>query len=74
MNRDWKLGNVALFVIVFGLLVARPAYGYVDPNATNLLTQVLTPLLVVAAAGVTFLRKQARSAIGWLADRIRRKQ
>jgi hypothetical protein len=64
--------KIALLVVACGLLFAQPAYGYIDPNATNLLTQILTPLLVVAAAGATFLRKQAGAAIGWLADRFRR--
>ncbi len=59
---------------MYVLLLAQPAYGYIDPNTTNLLTQILTPLLVVAATAVTFLRKQTRSAIGWVADRIRRKK
>ena len=74
MSRNWNLGRVALLVILYGLLTARPAFGYVDPNATGLLTQMLTPLLIVTTAGATFLRKQTLSAIGWLVDRIRRKQ
>jgi hypothetical protein len=75
LNRNLKPGRITLLVILCGLLLTQPAYGYIDPNATNLLTQILTPLLVVAAAGFTFLRKQTRSAIGWLADRVlRRKQ
>jgi hypothetical protein len=57
-----------------GLLLAMPAYAYVDPNATSLLTQVLTPVIIIAAAGMTFLRKQAGSAIGWVADRIHRRK
>lgn len=50
-----------------------PAYAYIDPNATSMVTQILGPLLVVAAAGLTFLRKQVGSAFQWLADRITRK-
>jgi hypothetical protein len=57
-------------VLVCGMLGAMPAYAYIDPNPTSLLTQDLTPVLIIAAAGMTFLRKQAGSAIGWLARRI----
>lgn len=74
LKRGTIFGATALFATLYVMLLARPAYGYVDPNATNLITQVLTPLLVVAAAGLTFLRKQTRSAIGWLADRILRRK
>lgn len=69
-----KFRGVALLVVLYVLLLPQPAYGYIDPNATNMLTQILTPLLVVAATGLTFLRKQTRSAIGWLADRIYRRK
>jgi hypothetical protein len=74
LKRNPKFGRIALLLTVYVLLLAQPAYGYIDPNTTNLLTQILTPLLVVAATAVTFLRKQTRSAIGWVADRIRRKK
>ena len=74
MIRQPKLSRVALLVLVCGLLLAVPAYAYIDPNATSLLTQVLTPVIIIAAAGMTFLRKQAGSAIGWLAGRIHRRK
>jgi hypothetical protein len=74
VNRKPKISRVAILVVVYGLCLAPPAFAYVDPNATNLLTQILTPLLVIAAAGVTFLRKQTVSAFGWLADRVLRRK
>ena len=74
MTRKPKLNRIAILMIVYGLLLAAPAYGYIDPNATNLLTQILTPLLVVAATALTFLRKQAGSAFGRLSGWIRRKK
>jgi hypothetical protein len=46
---------------------------YIDPNASGLVSQILTPLLVVAAAGVTFLRKQVVMAFSGLAQRLRRR-
>ena len=57
-----KLGGVALPVLICGLLLAMPAYGYIDSNATSLLTQVLTPVLMIAAA------------LGWLAGRLHRRK
>jgi hypothetical protein len=74
VNRKRNFHRVPLLIIVGGLLMAAPLYAYVDPNATNLLTQVLTPLLVIAAAAFTFLRKQTGAAFGWLADRIFRRK
>lgn len=71
MDRHLEPSGFALRVILSGLLLAVPAHAYVDPNAQSLLTQVLTPLLVIVAAGLTFLRKEAGSAVGWLANRIR---
>jgi hypothetical protein len=38
------------------------------------LTQTLTPLVIIAATGLTFLRKQTRAAIGWLTDRLLRRR
>jgi hypothetical protein len=61
-----------LLMILYGLLLATPAQAYLDPNSQSLLAQVLTPVPVIGAIAVTFLRKQAGLAIGWLADLIRR--
>jgi hypothetical protein len=55
------------------VLIAVPAYGYVDPNAGGLISQVLTPLLIFAAAGITFLRKQVAAAFVGLTRRLRRR-
>ena len=57
-----------------GVLVATPALAYVDPNATGLITQVLGPVLVIAATAATFLRKQMVSAFHWVTGRITTKK
>jgi hypothetical protein len=44
---------------------------YIDPNASGLVSQIVTPLLVIAAAGVTFLRKRVGAAFSSLAQRLR---
>lgn len=59
-----------LVVVVSVALLATPAYAYVDPNATGLISQIAGPVLVVAATGITFLRKQISSGIRWLMGRI----
>jgi hypothetical protein len=51
--------------------IATPAYAYIDPNAAGLVSQILTPLLIAAAAGVTFLRKQIGAAFSSLSQRFR---
>jgi len=53
--------------------IATPAYAYVDPNAAGLISQILTPLLIAAAAGLTFLRKQIGAAFSALSHRLRRR-
>jgi len=53
------------------VFVAIPAYAYIDPNAAGLLSQILTPLLVVAAAGFTFFRKQVGAIFSGLSRRLR---
>ena len=40
------------------VLYAMPAHAYIDPNVAGLVSQIMTPLLVFAAAGVTFFRKR----------------
>ena len=55
------------------VFITIPAYGYVDPNAAGLVSQILTPLLIFAAAGVTFLRKQVGAAFAGLSRRLRRR-
>ena len=60
-------------ILLIGALIAMPALAYVDPNTTGLIGQVLGPVLVVAAAGLTFLRKQIGAGVQWLAGRFSRK-
>jgi hypothetical protein len=52
---------------------AIPAYGYVDPNASGLISQILTPLLIAGAAGLTFLRRRVGAVVAGLVQRLRRK-
>lgn len=53
---------------LFGLFLlvnlTTPAYAYVDPNSGGLLFQLLTPLLALAAAGLTLAKRQLHRA--WL--------
>jgi hypothetical protein len=55
------------------VFITTPAYAYIDPNAAGLASQILTPLLLAAAGGVTFLRKQMGAAFGALTRRLRRR-
>jgi len=57
--------------LLFAVLIATPAYAYVDPNAAGLISQILTPLLIAAAAGLTFLRRQLAAAFASLSQRLR---
>jgi hypothetical protein len=63
-----------LIVSSLGLLfIATPAYGYVDPNSAGLLSQILTPLLIASAAGLTFLRRRVGEVLSGLWRLLRRR-
>jgi hypothetical protein len=65
---------IAVVVCAFCLvIITTPAYAYIDPNAAGVASQILTPLLMVAAACVTFLRKQIGAAFGAFTRRLRRR-
>ena len=49
----------------------RTAAFYIDPNAAGLLSQVITPLLIMAAAALTFLRRQIGAAFSAIAGVFR---
>jgi hypothetical protein len=67
MTRQTRL---LLLIILCGIAAEKRAYGYIDPSAQGLLTQTLTPILIIAATGVTFLRKQVSAAFRWAAGQI----
>lgn len=45
---------------------------YIDPNAAGLLSQIITPLLITAAAAFAFLRKQIGAALSSVARMFHR--
>jgi|HubBroStandDraft_4_1064222.scaffolds.fasta_scaffold555583_2 hypothetical protein len=74
MDPKPRFNRICFLVIVWGMLLTMPAYAYIDPNAQGLLTQILTPLLIILATALTFLRKQVGSAIHWLAGQMQRRK
>lgn len=68
-----KDSTVFLFFCLCVVFVAIPAYGYIDPNAAGLVSQILTPLLIALAAGYTFFRKQVGAVLTGLSRRLRRR-
>jgi hypothetical protein len=73
MKDDHNFTAIVMCSLCF-VFIAIPAYAYVDPNAGGLISQILTPLLIFAAAGVTFLRKQIGAALAGLSRRLRRRR
>ncbi len=63
------------FVVSFlcFVFITVPAYGYADPNTVGLVSQILTPLLIIAGASVTFLRQRIVSALSGISRRLRRR-
>ena len=62
-------------ILCFCLLsVTVPAYGYIDPNASGLVSQILTPLLILGAAALTFLRTRVRALLTGLRSRFSGRQ
>lgn len=64
---------LALGCFLCVLLFVRPVYAYIDPNAAGLVSQILTPILVFAAAGVTFFRKRIADMFAGVTRRFARK-
>lgn len=73
MKHHRKIPVVLLVCFLCILVVATPAYAYIDPNAAGLASQILTPLLVAAAAGLTFFRKRVAEVFSGLSRRLRRR-
>ena len=73
MKHYQKFPIAAVVCILSLILIATPAYAYIDPNAAGLISQIIAPLLIAAAAGMTFLRKQIGAAFAALSRRLRRR-
>ena len=58
--------RIAFRVSLMFVLIATPAFAYVDPNTTGLITQRSTPLFVLGATVMVFFRDKAKMAIQWL--------
>jgi len=63
--------SILLLVALCVLFTEKPAQAYIDPNATGLLAQSVTPVLILVTAGATFLRKQVSAAFRWMAGGFR---
>jgi hypothetical protein len=66
--------RLSLLILACAIFSEKPAYGYIDPSAQGLLAQALTPLLIIAATCLTFLRKQVVAACRWVTGHILRKR
>ena len=73
MRRRSRIQWVWMLCTLFVILTTMPAYAYIDPNAAGLLSQILTPLLVAAAAGAAFFRKQIARLFDGISHRFRRR-
>lgn len=73
MHKFHKFTKIATVAFLCVLVLSLPAYGYVDPNAAGAISQVLTPLLIFAAAALTFLRKQVGAVLASVSRRLRRR-
>jgi hypothetical protein len=71
MSTNRKFVTVAAFCGLCVLGVAIPAHAYIDPNAAGLVSQIVTPLLIFAAAALTFLRKQIGAMFSFVMRRFR---
>jgi len=73
MGKNRKGATVLVLCCLCILFITTPSYAYIDPNAAGLASQILTPLLVAAAACFAFFRKQVIAAFDGLSRRIRRR-
>lgn len=73
MKRHRNVPTILVVCVLIVVCIATPAYAYIDPNAAGLLSQIITPLLVAAAAGFTFFRKQVGALFSGFSRRLRRR-
>ena len=73
MKRPRNLLLALSVCVLCVIIIATPAYAYIDPNAAGLVSQIITPLLVAAAAGLTFFRKRITEVISSVSRRLRRR-
>ena len=73
MTYHRKFPTVVVLCALCLLFTTTRANAYVDPNAAGLISQIIIPLLIAAAAGVTFLRKQMSPGFFALSRRFRRR-
>jgi hypothetical protein len=62
-TRSW-LQRLPLLTMLW-LILADPAYAYIDPNAGGMLFQLLAPVLAAIVGGWLFLRR-------WISEIVRR--
>jgi hypothetical protein len=74
MNRRSFLPSFVICFLGF-TLIASPAYAYAyaDPNTVGMLSQILTPLLIIVGASVTFLRQRIAALFAGVTRRLRRR-
>jgi uncharacterized membrane protein len=63
-----------ILIVLCGALSEKRAFAYIDPSAQGLLVQALTPILIILATCVTFLRKQVATAFRWMTRSLRRER
>jgi hypothetical protein len=51
---------------LISLMLAEPAYAYIDPNMGGLLFQILAPILLAIAAAWSLLKNKLTAFIRWL--------
>jgi hypothetical protein len=51
-------------ILLVSLSLTTPAHAYVDPNSGGLVFQLVTPILALIAASLTFAKRQI--ALAWL--------
>ena len=58
-------------ILLFNLLLATPAYAYLDPNAGGFFLQVVIPFVFAAAAAITVFWRRVIGTIKSFISRLR---
>ena len=58
-------------ILLFNLLLATPAYAYLDPNAGGFFLQVVIPFVFAAAAAITIFWRRVVGQVKNVINRIR---
>ena len=54
----WRIFNLAYFAFFIGMCCAIPAYAYIDPSSTAMITQIVAGILISLGVAFSVFRRK----------------